>query len=109
METLKSFLKEFAIMAPDDAQASTPQGDDMQFDISSQGDDDTVVAPQTGQEEPECVCKCDCPCCQKARAQANDNNIEVIDPKDDDTIDFDIEDDGQFDKDDEDQNDPMKD
>jgi hypothetical protein len=116
METLKSFLKEFAILAPDAAPTANPQGDDTQIDVTSQdngGADDTVVNvdPDKDQEQ-ECVCKCDCPCCQKARAEAGggsvDDNIEVVDPKDDDTVDFNIDDETGS-SDEEDENDPLKD
>jgi hypothetical protein len=115
METLKSFLKEFAILAPDSDQATNPQGDDTQIDVTSQdngGADDTVVDvdPDNDQEQ-ECICKCDCPCCQKARAKAGgsvDDNIEVVDPQDDDTVDFNIEDETDT-PDDDQENDPLKD
>jgi hypothetical protein len=114
METLKSFLKEFAILAPDASQAAVPQGDDTQIDVTSQdndGQDDTVVNVDPD-ENKECVCKCDCPCCQKKRAEAGsvDDNIEVVDPQDGDAVDFNIDDDSKAATGDEDDdNDPLKD
>lgn len=119
MDTLKSFLQEFAIFKDETDTDDGQSGDDnIEFGVSSQEDgaggvdDETLTVDgkdgKTGDE-----CQCECPCCNHGKDEDEgsvDDNIEIIDPEDADKEDFKIDiDDDSEDEDDEEESDPTKD
>lgn len=115
MNTLQSFLTEFAIFkAKDQENGDADLGNnDINFDVISQGEEDpTTLDPTTDldvsddeldTDNGECQCKC--PCCDHGKGESDegsvDDNISVIEPEE-----FNIED---GDADETDEGDPTKD
>lgn len=111
METLKSFLQEFAIFKSE-APESGQDSNDMDFSMASQENepvaDDKQLEPtaDVGDEQDQCKCQCQCPCCQGNKDADTDANIEIIDPEAKEG-EFDI--DAEDDEDSEAEGDPTKD